>query len=57
MVHMMGDLLLTVGRCLAGDEKAWKVFVRDFASLGKKILANAFGFSPIEQDDVIQNNL
>lgn len=52
---MSGDVVLTIKGCLAGDEKAWKEFVKDFAPLGKNILLHSFDFKPFEQDDILQN--
>lgn len=52
---MVEDVVLIIARCLAGDGDAWKVFVKDFAPLGKNILLRSFDFKPVEQDDIIQN--
>ncbi|MCX5816563.1 MAG: sigma-70 family RNA polymerase sigma factor [Proteobacteria bacterium] len=52
---MVGDVISTIERCLAGDGDAWKGFVKDFAPLGKNILLRSFDFKPVEQDDILQN--
>ncbi len=52
---MVGDILVIIERCNAGDSEAWKLFVKDFAPLSKNILLNYFDFKPAEQEDVIQN--
>lgn len=52
---MSGDVILTIQKCIEGDEKVWKDFVKDFAPLGKNILLHSFDFKPFEQDDIIQN--
>jgi len=52
---MIDDTIVTIRKCLDGDEKAWKLFVKDFAPLAKNILLNTYVFQKIEQDDIIQN--
>ncbi len=52
---MSGDIISIIERCLAGDGDAWKIFVKDFAPLGKNILLHSFDFKSVEQDDILQN--
>lgn len=52
---MVGDVVSIIVRCLAGDEKAWKTFVKDFTSMGKNILQHSFELSAPAQEDIIQN--
>jgi RNA polymerase sigma factor (sigma-70 family) len=52
---MIDDTIETIRKCIEGDDKAWKSFVKDFASMAKNILAHAFTLSAPEQEDVVQN--
>lgn len=52
---MVGDVVLIIEKCNAGDGDAWKLFVKDFAPLAKNIITHHFEIKPLEQEDIIQN--
>ena len=52
---MINDVVLVIRQCLAGNNDAWNLFVKEFSSLAKNIINRAFELTSGEQDDVIQN--
>jgi RNA polymerase sigma factor (sigma-70 family) len=53
---MADDIILTIQRCLAGNDDSWSVFVRDYSKMAISILCRkCSGLTTDDHNDIIQD--
>ena len=52
---MIEDVLLVIEECLAGEERAWNLFFKEFGSMGENILKKFSALALPDRENIIQN--